>query len=124
MELDLVDGGRHLGLARQSLQVGDLEVADADRPGSALLLELLKRLPRRDEVAAVQGRQGPVDQEQVDVVDAQLGQCPVERTAGVSWPVKAVVVDDGIGGICSADCRTSSVTCWRRRCHSAASAAI
>ncbi|MCW3101484.1 MAG: hypothetical protein JWL77_7102, partial [Chthonomonadaceae bacterium] len=39
-------------------------------------------------------------------------------------PTAAEGVDDGIGGICSADCRTSSGTCWRRRCHSAASAAI
>jgi hypothetical protein len=42
--------------------------------------------------------------------------------AGLRRPAEGV--DDGIGGICSADCRTSSVTCWRRRCHSAASAAI
>jgi hypothetical protein len=43
---------------------------------------------------------------------------------GVGLRRPAEGVDDGIGGICSADCRTSSVTCWRRRCHSAAGAAI
>ena len=57
--------------ARRS-RCGDLEVRDADRPRTAVRAELLERLPRRDEVAVVERRQRPVDQEQVDVVGSEL----------------------------------------------------
>ena len=44
---------------------------DADRARAAVGLELLHHLPRRDVVAVVQSRQRPVDEEQVDVVEAE-----------------------------------------------------
>jgi protein-tyrosine phosphatase len=50
----------------------DLEVGDADRAGATVGAELLQRLPRGDEVAAVKGRERPMDQEQVDVIEAEL----------------------------------------------------
>ena len=59
----------------------DLEVRDADRPRPAVLLELLERLPRRHEVAVVERRQRPVDEEQVDVVEAELRRAS-PRTRG------------------------------------------
>jgi hypothetical protein len=46
MQLDLVDRGHDSGLADQALEVGDLEVGDADRLGAAGLLDLLQGRPR------------------------------------------------------------------------------
>jgi hypothetical protein len=46
MELDLVDGGHHVGLRREALEMVDLEVRDADRARAAVPVELLERLPR------------------------------------------------------------------------------
>ena len=91
MQLDLVDGGGDVGLGGEPLEVRDLEVRDADRAGAAVGLELLERPPGRDVVAVVEGRQRPVDQEQVDVVDAELGERLVERAARVVGLVEAVV---------------------------------
>ena len=79
VQLDLVDRRHDVGLGGQALEVRDLEVRDADRAGAAVALELLERLPRRDEVAVVERRQRPVDEEQVDVVEAERRQRPVER---------------------------------------------
>src|SRR5450631_3848663 len=69
----------------------DLEVGDADRAGATVGAELLQRPPRGDEVAAVQGRERPMDQEQVDVIEAQLAERCLERAASVVRPVVAVV---------------------------------
>ena len=71
MELDLVDGRHASRLGGEALEMRDLEVRDADRPRAAVGLELLERLPGRDEVAVVERRQRPVDEEQVDVVEAK-----------------------------------------------------
>ena len=68
--------------AVQPPQVLGLEVRDADGPGAALAVELLERLPGRDEVTVVAHRQRPVDEEQVDVVDAERLERLVERLAG------------------------------------------
>ena len=91
VHLDLVHRGHHVGLGGQPLQVRHLEVRHADRAGAAVARELLQHLPGRDEVAVVQGGQRPVDQEQVDVVDAERLQRAVERAAGVVGRVEAVV---------------------------------
>ena len=72
MQLDLVDRRRRLGLGGEPLKMRDLEVGDADRAGSTLALELLQRFPGRDEVAVVESRQGPVNEEQVDEVEPEL----------------------------------------------------
>ena len=71
--------------------MADLEVGDADRARTPVPVEGLQRLPRRHVVAVVERREGPVDQEQVDVVHAQRGQRAVERPARVVGPVEAVV---------------------------------
>ncbi len=54
-------------------------------------LELLERLPGRDEVTVVERRQRPVNQEQVDIVEAERLERAVESATGVVGPVKAVV---------------------------------
>ena len=54
--------------------MGDLEVRDSDRARAPVGLELLEHLPAGDEVAARSRGQRPVDQEQVDVVGAELLQ--------------------------------------------------
>src|SRR5580693_4954831 len=82
VHLDLVDGGDDVAVAVQPPQVLRLEVGDADGPGAALSVELLERLPGRDEVTAVARRQRPVDEEQVDVVEAERLERGVERLAG------------------------------------------
>jgi hypothetical protein len=67
-----------------------VEVRDADRLGPAGAVDLLQRLPRLD-VVDVDGRQRPVDEEQVDVVELQLGERPVEGPERVVPAVEAVV---------------------------------
>jgi hypothetical protein len=69
----------------------DLEVGDADRAGATVGAELLQRLPRGDEVAAVKGRERPMDQEQVDVIEAELVERCLERAASVVRSVVGVV---------------------------------
>ena len=66
-----------------------LEVGHPDRPGPAVGVDPLQRLPGLDEVADL--RQRPVDQEQVDVVQPQVGQRLVERLERVVVVVEAVV---------------------------------
>ena len=84
VELDLVDRRHVVALGREALEMVDLEVRDADRARAAVALELLERLPGRDEVAVVERRQRPVDEEQVDVVEAERRQRRVERPAASS----------------------------------------
>ena len=43
MQLDLVDGGHHFGGLQQPVQVGRLEVGDADGPDPALAVERFQR---------------------------------------------------------------------------------
>src|SRR5581483_6399047 len=64
VELDLVHRGHHVRFGGEALEMRNLEVRDADRSRPAVALELLERLPRRHEVAAVERRQGPVNEEQ------------------------------------------------------------
>ena len=91
MDLDLVHRGHQIGVGCQSLQVLNREVRYPNRAGAAIAVELLERLPGRDKVAAVEGGQGPVDQEQVDVVEAQFGKGSAEGLAGIFRPVRRVV---------------------------------
>ena len=91
VHLDLVDRRDDVALAVQPPQVVGLEVGDADGPGAPLAVELLQGLPGRDEVAVVPGRQRPVDEEQVEVVDAQRLQRLVKGLAGVVGLVGVVV---------------------------------
>ena len=70
MHLDLIDRGDGLGLPGQFLQVVETEVRHANAACPAVGFELLQGLPGGDEVAVVECGQRPVDQEQIDVVEA------------------------------------------------------
>ena len=91
VRLDLIDGGHGLRLLGEPVQVGDLEVRDADAACPAVLGEFLEHIPGGDEVAVVKSGQRPVDQKQVDVIRTQRAQCVVECAARVIGPVIAVV---------------------------------
>ena len=77
MQLHLVDGGHGAGLVDQALQVRDLEVRHADRPRPTFGRDLLKGAPRLD--VAVDRRQRPVDQVEVDVVEPKPFEALLER---------------------------------------------
>ena len=70
VELDLVDGRHGVGALDERFEVVLLEVRHADRPGAPVGRES-RDLPRRQEIPAVLVGQGPVDEEEVDVVGAQ-----------------------------------------------------
>src|SRR5438552_4773068 len=75
MKLDLVHGGWDGRRGEQFLQVANRVVADPDRAGESLVADLLQRLPG----FLPQARHGPVDQVQVDVVEAELAATLLER---------------------------------------------
>ena len=54
-----------------------LEVRDADRPDDALVEQPGQPAPRID--VAVPARVGPVDEEEIEVLEAQLARAPDER---------------------------------------------
>src|SRR5215211_7586837 len=89
--LDLVHRRHRVGHRGQPLQVFDLEVRHADGAGTAVVVKLFERLPGGDVVAIVERRQRPVDQEQVHVVEAEIGERRVECLAGVVRLVQSVV---------------------------------
>ncbi len=91
VRLDLVHGRHDAGLLDDPVEVGGLEVGDADGGGAAVLLELDEGLPGRHEVAVVPRRERPVDEEQVDPVQPEPGERLVEGAPGVVGPVEAVV---------------------------------
>ena len=109
VHLDLVDR-RHLpAVVDDPLQVVGLEVRDADRRRPAvapLRRELGQRAPRRLEVAVVPGRQRPVDEEQVDLVEPEPPQRLVERPARVVGAVEAVVELGGDVELVARDARS------------------
>lgn len=99
VDLDLVDGGLDVAPGEEVLEVGDGPVGDTDGLGLALLVQLLHGAPGRllvlgelllDHVLALLvqlghvlvvllGGDGPVDEEEVDVVKAELLEGVVER---------------------------------------------
>ncbi len=90
VHLDLVDRGGDPGLGDDPVEVVRLEVGHADGPCAAVGEELGEHPPGGDVVAVVEGRQRPVDEEQVDVVGAERGEGGVERAPGVVGQVEAV----------------------------------
>ena len=92
VQLDLVDGGRHVGLGEHPLEVCDLEVRDADRARAPVAPGTPRAPPGGHVVAVVEGGQRPVDEEQVDVVGAQVGQ-RARRTRGGRRRAGAAVVE-------------------------------
>jgi hypothetical protein len=71
VQLDLVDGRFDPGLGDDPFQVRWLEVRNADAAGAPVGNELGDGLPCRDIVAAVKRWKGPVDEEQVDLIDTE-----------------------------------------------------
>ena len=85
VHLDLVHRGHHVAFVDQPTQMLLVEVRDADRAGQALRLQLLQAVPRLH--VGVEVRRRPVDQVQVDVVEAELLQRLGECRGGVGLPV-------------------------------------
>src|SRR6188474_1270868 len=80
MQLDLVDGRADPGLAFEPFQILDAEVGDSDRAGAAFFVDALEGAPGFDE--AVLRRNWPVDQVEVDVVEAEPPEALLERGQG------------------------------------------
>ena len=89
MHLDLVDGGHDVGALQQRVEVVGHEVADADRAHLAVGEQRLQR-PVGVERPVEGRRERLVQEQQVDLVDAELGGALVER---VQRGVVAVVAD-------------------------------
>ena len=81
MELDLVDGRDHTGLIDDLAQVGVVKVGDADRASAAFLAQTDERAPRVE--VHIAGRRRPVDEVEVDLVDAKQARALVERPQGL-----------------------------------------
>ena len=88
MRLDLVDCRDELRLVKQAAEVVGVKVRDADGPSAVVPVHALECAPRLDEVA--NGRQRPVDEEEIDIFEAKVAQCPVK--GGESIAVRVVVV--------------------------------
>jgi hypothetical protein len=93
VQLDLVNGGDDLGLIEQVREVLDHEVADADGADLAVLEQRLQRPVSLKRLVEV-GRQRLVQDQQVDLVDAELAGALVE---GVQRLVTSVVADPDLG---------------------------
>ena len=93
MQFNLVDSRHHVRLRQQRLEVFRQEVADADRPHLAVGQQRLKRPVGLDRPIKG-GRQRLVQQQQVDLLDPQLGCALIER---VERLVIAVVADPDLG---------------------------
>ena len=88
VELDLVHGRDDVRLVEEPLQVRHLEVGDPDGVDPPVRVELLERAPGV-HVAVLRGL-GPVDQVEVDVVQAQPPQARLERVEGTFVPLVVV----------------------------------
>ena len=93
MHLDLVDRGHDRGAREQPLEVGGHDVADADRTDAAVGEQLFERPVGVDD-GVEGGRHRLVQDEQVELVDAELAGALVERVQGL---VVAVVADPDLG---------------------------
>ena len=89
VHFDLVDRRHDVGVVEQLGEVVDHEVADADRADLAVRQQGLERSVRRQRAVEVRG-QGLVEDQEVDLVDTQLGRGLLE---GVTRLVVAVVGD-------------------------------
>src|SRR5699024_2859828 len=90
VQLDLVQDGHDPGLGLDQLQVLDTEVRDPDGADPALLLQLDQSLPGLQGEPLRGG--GPVDQVQVQLVEAEVGHGALEGAHGVV--VALVLVGD------------------------------
>ena len=85
-ELDLVDRRAYVGPPQQSGKVAIGVVAHADRPRSSLLQDALQGPPAVVPLL----RDGPVDQVQIDIVEAQSLQTAIEGSQRRVVPLVAV----------------------------------
>ena len=93
VHLDLVDGGDDAGTVEQRGEVVDHEVADADRADLAVREQRLER-PVGLEGPVERAGQGLVEDQQVDLLDAELSGALLEP---VQCLVVAVVGDPDLG---------------------------
>lgn len=80
VEFDLVEGGNNLGLGQEGVNMLREEVGDADGSRLAVGVDLLHGLPRIDEEPL--GRNGPVDEVKVHVVQAKCPEAVMEGLEG------------------------------------------
>ena len=85
VQLDLVHGGPDARALDDLVDLGGGEVRDPNRPRLPLRAQVDQRLPRLDVPA--DRRQRPVDEVQVDVVEAKAGQALVEPGEGLAASV-------------------------------------
>ena len=81
VELDLVDGRDHTGLIDDLAQVGVVEVGDANRSRAAFLAQADECAPRVE--VDIAGRRRPVDEIEVNLVDAKQARALVEGAQGL-----------------------------------------
>lgn len=83
VQLDLVDGGDDRAGIEYPTQVLGQEVRDADRPDASIGVQLFEGTPGVE--VSILGGGRPVDQVQVEVVEAETVQARVEaRESGVA----------------------------------------
>src|ERR687892_604494 len=80
LELDLVDGRHDVAHFGEAVQVLWLEVCDSDAVHQAFALEVDEHDPRLLVEPATRGR--PVDQVEIEVVEAEPGEAGLEGAAG------------------------------------------
>lgn len=93
MILDLVDRGHHGRVLAQRIEVVDHEVADAERANLAGGQQRLERAVGVERLLEVR-RQSLVENQQVDLVDAELARALLE---GMQRLAVAVVADPDLG---------------------------
>src|ERR687896_99014 len=92
----------YVGLGGQPLQVLDLPIRYPDRAGAAVAVKLLERPPGRYEVTVIERGQRPVDEEQVHMIEAELGERGVEGLAsimGLMGPVVELAGDEDVAAV-------------------------
>src|SRR5262245_59516341 len=88
-QLNLVGYRADCSGGEEPIQMGRLEVGNANRPHLTGLDQFLERLPSGDVLVAL--RQRPVDQEQINVVQAKLAQALVETSNGTLVSLKLTI---------------------------------
>ena len=88
MDLDLVHGGHDRGRGKQTLEMVGHEIVDADRSYRSACKQRLERAIRVERLIEA-ARQRLMQEQQVDLVDAQLGSALVERVQRGVVPIVA-----------------------------------
>ena len=91
VNLDLVHRGDDFRLRQELVEMARHEVADADGPCAPFAVDALERPPGIEPLA----RHRPVDEVEVDIIEAEPGQAGVERAQRA---VVALIVVPELGG--------------------------